>query len=38
MATLPTGYSVTHGLMLERTCYFPAPRGLKGEAGSLGNY
>lgn len=25
MATLPTGYFVTHKLMLERACYFPAP-------------
>lgn len=24
MVTLPTGYFVTHKLMLERTCYLPA--------------
>lgn len=28
MATLPTGYSVTHKLMLERTRHFPAPPSL----------
>jgi len=44
MATIPTGYFVAQKLMLERTCYFPAPfpywkaqRGEERETGSSGN-
>lgn len=37
MATLPTGYFVTHKLMLERTCYFHIgkPEGVRRDGKSL---